>query len=91
MTKAAQKKGQLFCCDGTRLERKGCIVDLNYKAAEELAEMALWSENSLGYARAHGQHKLVWLLEAVGVEIKLENVLLGLPLGEHLASARGSA
>ena len=66
-------------------------MDLNHKAAKELAEMEVWSENSLGYARAHGQHKLVWLLEAVGVEIKLENVLLGLPLGEHLASARGSA
>jgi hypothetical protein len=36
-------------------------VDLNHKAAEELAEMVVWSENSLGYARKHGQRKLVWL------------------------------
>ena len=66
-------------------------MDLNHKAAEELAEMAVWSENWLGYAREQDQRKLVWLLEAVRVEIELENVLLALPLGEHVASARGSA
>ena len=66
-------------------------MGLNHKAAEELAEMAAWMEDSLGYAREQGQRKLVWLLEAVRVEIELENVLLALPLGEHLAFARGSA
>ena len=66
-------------------------MDLNHKAAKELARMALWSEESLGYAREHGQRKLVWLLEAVRVEINLEKALLALPVGEHLASARGSA
>ena len=88
---AAQKKGRLFCCGGAQLEQKGCVVDLNHKAAEELAEIAVWSEKWLGHAREHGQRKLVWLLEAVRVEIDLENALLALPLGEHLASARGSA
>jgi hypothetical protein len=46
---------------GAQLEQKECVVDLNHKAAEELAEMVVWSENSLGYARKHGQRKLVWL------------------------------
>jgi hypothetical protein len=51
-------------------------VELDQKATEELAEMAVWSEDSLGYAREHGQRKLIWLLEAVRVEIKLEGALL---------------
>ena len=66
-------------------------MDLNHKAAEELAGMMVWSEESLGYAREHGQRKLVWLLEAVRVEVKLEDALLALPVGERLASARRSA
>ena len=66
-------------------------MELDHKAAEELAEMTLWSEDSLGYAREHGQRKLVWLLEAVRVEVKLEDALLTLPLREHLDSDRGSA
>ncbi len=66
-------------------------MDLNHKAAEEFARMAAWSEESLGYACEHGQRKLVWLLEAVRAEIKLENALLALPVGEHLASARQNA
>jgi RNase P/RNase MRP subunit p30 len=67
-------------------------VDLNHKAAEELAEMAaVWLDASLGYAREHRQRKLVWLLEALRVEIKLEDALLTLPLGEHLVPQRGSA
>ncbi len=66
-------------------------MDLNHKAAKELARMAAWSEESLGYAREHGQRKLVWLLEAVRVEINLEKALLALPVGEHLASARQNA
>ncbi len=66
-------------------------MDLNHKAARELVKMAVWSEGSLGYAREHGQRKLVWLLEAVRVEVELEDALLALPVGEHLASARGSA
>ena len=85
------KRGGFFCCGGTRLEWKRCVVDLNHKAARELARMAAWSEESLGYAREHGQRKLVWLLEAVRVEVKLEKALLALPVGEHLAPAQQSA
>jgi hypothetical protein len=89
---AAQKKGRLFCCGGARRERKGRVVDLKHKAAGELAEMGTWSEDSLGYAREHGRHKLVWLLEAVRGEVELEDALLALPAGEHLGGpARGSA
>ena len=66
-------------------------MDLDHKTTENPAKMAVWSRDSLGHAREHGQRKLVWLLEAVRVEIELENALLALPLGEHLAFARGSA
>ena len=52
--------------------------------------MAIWSRDALEYAREHRQRKLIWLLEAVRVEVKLEDALLALPLGEHLAgSERG--
>jgi hypothetical protein len=64
-------------------------VDLDQKATEDLAKMALWSQDSLGYARQHGQRKLIWLLEVVRIEVKLEDALLTLPLGEHLGSERG--
>jgi hypothetical protein len=64
-------------------------VDLDLKATEDLAEMAVWSQDSLEYAREHDQRKLIWLLEAVRVEVKLEDALLTLPLGEHLGSERG--
>ncbi len=66
-------------------------MDLNHKAAEELAEMTVWLDDSLGYAREHRQRKMVWLLEAVRVEVKLEDALLTLPLREHLGSDQGSA
>jgi hypothetical protein len=64
---------------------------VDHKAAEDLAKMADWTEDSLGYAREHGQRKLGWLLEAVRVEVKLENAWLALPLGEHLGPERGGA
>ena len=64
---------------------------MNHKAAEELAEMAVWTEDSLGYTRERDQRKLSWLLEAVRTEVKLEDALLALPLGEHLGSEGGSA
>jgi hypothetical protein len=65
-------------------------VDLDYKATEDLAEMAIWSQDSLEYAREHGQRKLIWLLEAVRVEVKLEDALLTIALREHLVgSERG--
>jgi hypothetical protein len=62
-------------------------VDLDYKATEDLAKMALWSQDSLEYAREHTQPKLIWLLEAVRVEVRLEDALLALPLGEHLVGS----
>jgi len=67
-------------------------VDLKHKAAEELAKMGAWSQDSLGYAREHGQRQLVWLLETVRGEVELEDALLALPSGEHLRRrpARGS-
>jgi hypothetical protein len=66
-------------------------VDLKHKAAEELAKMGAWSQDSLGYAREHGQRQLVWLLETVRGEVELEDALLALPSGEHLRGpARGS-
>ncbi len=63
-------------------------MDLNQKATEDLAKVALWSQVSLEYARERGQRKLIWLLEAVRVEIKLEDALLTFPLGEHMGSER---
>jgi hypothetical protein len=78
-----------FCCDEARPERKGYVVGLDQKATDDLAKMALWSQDSLEYAREHSQPKLEWLLEAVRVEVKLEDALLTLPLGEHLGSERG--
>ncbi len=62
-------------------------MDLDHKTTGDLAKMAVWSQDSLEYAREHGQRKSVWLLEAVRVEVEL----LTLPLGEHLGSERSSA
>jgi hypothetical protein len=64
-------------------------VNLDQKATEDLAKIAVWSQDSLGYARQHDQRKLIWLLEAVRVEVELEEALLTLPLGQHLGSERG--
>ena len=67
-------------------------MDLKHKAAEDLAQVRAWSEDSLGYAREHGQRQLVWQLEAVRDGVELEDALLALPSGEHLGgTARGSA
>jgi hypothetical protein len=69
-------------------ERKGYAVDLDYKASEDLAKMAVWSEKSLRYAREHGQRKLVWLLGSVKTDLEFEGALHALPPGEHLVPAR---
>ena len=67
-------------------------MDLKHKAAEDLAQVRAWSEDSLGYAREHGQRQLVWQLEAVRDGVELEDALLALPSGEHLGgTAWGSA
>jgi hypothetical protein len=79
----AQRTGRLFCYGEAQPERKGCVVSLDQKAAEDLAKMALWSQDTLEYAREHGQRRLISLLEGVRVEVKLEDALLALPLGEH--------
>jgi hypothetical protein len=83
------EEGAAFCCREARPEWKECVVDLDHKPTEDLAKMAVWSQGSLEYAREHGQRKLIWLLEAVRIEAKLEDALLALPLGEHLGSKRG--
>jgi hypothetical protein len=83
---ATQKTGGFFCCGETRTERKGCVVNLDHNATEDPAEMAIWTQDSLEYAHDHGQRKLIWLLESVRVEVKLEDELLALQLGEHLGS-----
>ena len=62
-------------------------MELDQKAIEDLAKMALWSQDSLEYSRQRGERKLIWLLEAVRVEVKLEDALLALPLGEHLVGS----
>ncbi len=69
-------------------ERKGYAVDLDHKASEYLAKMAVWSEESLRYARERCQRKLVWLLRSVKTDLEFEGALHALSLGEHLARAR---
>jgi hypothetical protein len=72
-----------------RLERKGCVVQVDHKASEDLAKRTGWTEDSLGYARDHGQRKLVRLLEAVKADVEFEATLLAVrrvprsPTGVH--------
>ena len=70
-------------------ERKGYAVDLDHKASEDLAKLAVWSEKSLRHAREHGQRKLVWLLGAVKADVEFEGALHALLPGQHLGPARG--
>ena len=65
-------------------------MDLDHKASEVLAKMAVWSEESLRYARERCQRKLVWLLRSVKTDLEFEGALYALPPGEHLAPARDS-
>jgi hypothetical protein len=69
-------------------EQKGYVVDLDHKASEDLAKMAVWSEKSLRYARERSQRKLAWLLRAVKIDVEFEGALHVLPPGEHLGPAR---
>ncbi len=65
-------------------------MNLDQKATEDLAKMVIWSQDALGYAREHARPKLIWLLEAVRVEVKFEDALLTSPLREHpVGSERG--
>jgi hypothetical protein len=56
-------------------EQKGYVVDLDHKASEDLAKMAVWSEKSLRYARERNQRKLVWLLRSVKTDLEFEGAL----------------
>jgi hypothetical protein len=71
---AAQRKGGSFVAAGPT-GRKGCAVDLDHKASEDLAKRTDWTEGSLGYAREHGQRTLVRLLGAVKADIEFEGAL----------------
>lgn len=66
-------------------------MGLNHKAEELVDEMVVWVEDSLAYTYKHRQRKLGCLLEVVLGEVKLEQVLLALPRGEHLGYKWGSA
>jgi hypothetical protein len=68
--------GRLICCGEAYPEPKGCVVDPDSKTTEDSAKMAIWSQDSLEYAREHDQPKLVGLLKAVRVEVELEEALL---------------
>ena len=63
-------------------------MNLDHKASEDLAKRAIWTEGSLGYAREHGQRKLMWMLGAVKADVAFEGELFALPPGEHLGPAR---
>ena len=56
-------------------ERKGHVVQLEHKASEDLSERAVWVEDSLGYARKHGERTLVRLLEAVKDDVEFAGTL----------------
>jgi hypothetical protein len=66
-------------------------VGPEHKASEDLAKMATWAEDSLGYARGHGQRELARLLGAVRADVEFGRALLAVPTGEHLGPARGEA
>jgi hypothetical protein len=60
--------------------RKENAVNPDQEASADLAEGAIWSEDSLGYARERGQRKLVWLLGEVKADVEFEGSLRSLPL-----------
>jgi hypothetical protein len=66
-------------------------VDPYHKTTGNLAKLAAWSRDSLIYACEHSKRRSVWLLEAVRVEVRLEEAMLALPSGEHLGSGRSGA
>ena len=60
-------------------------MQVDHKASEDLAKRSGWTEDSLGYAREHGQRKLAWLLKAVKDDVEFEGALVAMPPGEHPA------
>jgi hypothetical protein len=69
-----RRRGGSFVAAGPT-EQKGYVVDLDHKASEDLAKMAVWSEKSLRYARERNQRKLVWLLRSVKTDLEFEGAL----------------
>ena len=51
-------------------------MNLDHEVTGDVTKMAIWSQDSLEYACEHGQRKLIWLLEAVRTEVRLEDALL---------------
>ncbi len=64
-------------------------MDLDHKASENLAKLAVWSEKSLRHAREHGKRKLLWLLRAVKADVEFEGALHALLPRERSGPARG--
>jgi hypothetical protein len=60
--------------------RKGNAVNPDQKASADLVKAAIWSEDTPGYARESGRHKLVWLLGEVKADVGFESSLHSLPL-----------
>jgi hypothetical protein len=54
---SSSTRGAAFLLRRIPPEQKGCIVDLDHKTSED---HAVWTEDSLGYAREHDQRKVVW-------------------------------
>ena len=75
---------------GVPLERKGCVVDLDHRATEDLAKTAVWAEDSLGYAREHRQRESTRLLEAVKADVEFQGTSLAGPLGRTRTPANGT-
>lgn len=75
---------------GVPPERKGCVVYLDHRATEDLAKTAVWAEDSLVYAREHGQRELTRLLEVVKADVEFQETSLAGPSGRKLAQANGT-
>jgi hypothetical protein len=65
VTKASPRRRAAYFLRRVLPGRKGNAVNPDQKASADLAKVAIWSEDSLGYDRKRGQRKPVWLLEAV--------------------------
>jgi hypothetical protein len=74
---------------GVPLERKGCVVN-DHRATKDLAKTAVWAEDSLGYAREHGQRELRRLLEAVKADVEFQGTSLVGPPGRTRTQSNGT-
>jgi hypothetical protein len=57
-------------------------VDLYHEATEDLAKTVVWTEDSLRYAREHGQRGLARLLVAVKADVEFQRTLRAVPSEE---------